>query len=268
MRDLQKWLAAGALGRRRGDINYAEFPPEAFLGSALVGDFNPAGLGLAQTDNVVTSWVCELTGAAPAPNGSPVFSPNGFGLAGKPCVNLVNGTSQRFFTNAGIPGTWPTGTAEGWLWALVSQDGGAGALDTATRTVFGYGTSGAGAARELTKVTIGGTASRFRVCRTTAGAGLTDTSKLFDGIHIVGGRYVAGGTNFFGRIDGADTNPASAATGFNTSGSRIGIGCDVSSGTTPGSHGILKIARILVTAALTTEQKALLEGWGAWYSGS
>jgi hypothetical protein len=244
-------------------IDYSEFPPEDFYGAALVGLFKADGAGLVHAGGIASSWACEITGRTLTAAGSPTVVT---GLNGKPCVRF-NGTDQRFFATAALPGTWPVGTAEGGIFAFASQDGGAGALDTATRALFSYGTSTAGAARELDKVTIGGSASRFRTCRTSAGAGLTDTSVLFDGPHIVGARYEEGGTNFYGRIDGADANPASAATGFNTSGSRSGIGCDVSSGTTPGSHWKGDIYEIHVLAAVTEDQRELGEGYFAWKFG-
>jgi hypothetical protein len=244
-----------------GIVDYDEFPPDEFLGASLSAWWYASGAGLTQSGGLVTAWTDEIAGITTTITGSPTYTT----INSVPAVGF-NGTDQYFSNTAAKPGTWPTGTTEGWVWVVVSQDDTPSGVSNSTRSAVAYGNSGANQARGVELVCIGGTANRARACKSTASAGATYTSALFDGVHVVGGQFIEGAAasvSVTGRFDGTVFNNLNGS--FNTSGTRFRIGADIANVIASFWKG--KIASVMITTTLTTPQIEYIEGWAAWKYG-
>jgi hypothetical protein len=217
------------------------------LGTAVKAHWNADDT----SDGAVASWTARIggqtvTATAGLEPASAATSFNGVkrGLT-------FDGTNDELIL-AGTTGL-PTGSTAGEIWAIVTDTSSA-----TTRSIVRYGS--AAAYRGLQKAT--GTPVRFA---TTDGAvALTDTAVNFVGYHIVGGYW--SGTTAGGRLDGQDTNPATATISTPTTGTtRLRIGSITAAAPANWWQGVIR--HVLITTLLTGTQREKLEGWLAHDSG-
>lgn len=218
-----------------------------YLGSTAVALWDASDWSSASGD-----WTDSISSIALTPAGSPTYSATGLNSL-KPAVSF-DGATQYFERASGtLPAQLPSGTDECWIWVLGSQ-GGSGAT---VRTAFAYGPTANNAGRQIKRTAASGT-SRLWINRT--GGGLRDDGHAYDGVHIAGGQFQAGGTTVAGRFDGEDSNPATDAQSFNTTTSscRVRIGANLAS--TAAEFWLGSVSLILVTGAETTDQRNMIEG--------
>lgn len=211
-------------------------------------------------DGPVAAWVDRIAGASQTQATSTARPIKG--------SSTFNGVSGVTFNGAAhslscpTPSSFPVGAEEGWIWALASQEDPVVPSPITVRNLVSYGTSSNLNGRYLARSEVNGLPS----FRATIGAGNTinDRAFAFNGIHVVGARFLADRDE--GRINGRPTDPAMVSgAAMNTlwpgRAWRIGAGL----GTTPGTslwQG--QIRHVIVTGPMTLDEITRLEAFLAW----
>lgn len=197
---------------------------------------------------LISTWVDRINGVSVTATTSarPTWASNSYNSA---YAGLTfDGTANCFVSTSFA--AFPTGAVAGEIWGLVSQSAIAGG---GTRYLAVYG----GPIRSL----IVNTVLSFQVF---ADALLTDLGGARTGNFILGGNWA--GTTEGGRINGADTNPATAVIGtLNTGTTRFRIGAINNASAANFWQGVIR--HVFVTTTLTVAQRQQLEGWLAWDAG-
>ncbi len=172
-----------------------------------------------------------------------------------PAITL-NGS--QWLDKTTVPAAWATGTADGWMLLIVSQDAGSG--DTSSRSIFGYGSTAADGARLIRKFR--STLNRVQ-SYTGTGSGLFQSNVAFDGPHTVFATFTSG-TTIDGYVDNARINNAPASSTISTGTTRVRLGTDLTG--TPSAFSTVKIKGILVgTGTLDATERGNLLTWAGLY---
>lgn len=203
-----------------------------------------------------TAWASDIgTHSLPA-IGVPTYNASGTGCA-NPFVSLDG--DDAFRTSGGAnPANMASGTSPCWMVALMRDR----ASDLSnTRTLFGYGGTGASDARWIGSLPNGGT-RRFRYGKGGTG-GLTDTNsnlRTSGWVLVVANFTSTPGVS--GQVDGIATASGSLAFSSATTGVRTAIGCDL--GSTAGQFWVGDLAfELYGLGNLDASQmaEALKTGW-------
>lgn len=211
---------------------------------------------LSLSGSNVTAWADRFAAAAVSQGtgaDQPTYSAAGFN--GGPGLAFDGVTQNLAATPA--PAALPTGSTEGWFFALVKQD--ALPANTTIRFAAGMGGDTANAGRRLGRAVTTGV-NRMRADNFSTN--LLDTAVDLSGYHLLAAKWSADPL-ITGRIDGAATSPATATpASLSTATSRFRIGATCASTLANTWQGM--IARVLVTGALTAEELEKVEGWMVW----
>jgi hypothetical protein len=204
------------------------------------------------SDGVVTTWTDSIGAIAPTQataDRKPVRAATSFNTSYAGVT--FDGSDDRL--TVASSGSLPSSTASSEIHALVSQ-GYAGAT-TSVGTVLSYGTVSSHASRDLNRIS---TSSVSRLRAFDATTAVADTSFVFDGPHIVGGRFDAATATLW--FDGRATSPASGAMAFSTIAGATSIGSSAN-GAARYWSGVIR--HIFVTNVLSDANRQKLEGWMA-----
>lgn len=223
------------------------------LGSALVAWWD-AQYGVSLSGSQVTAWADRKIGYSAVQGVSaarPIFSATSFG--GAPGLTYDGVDDELTCTDAGLLAALPDGAEAGELWAVVQQD--AAAADTTTRYALAYG-NGSNFARRLGRAVISGVVrGQLLVGNGSAPSARTIDTVDFTSRHAV--RGVVGATASQGFVDGSPSSAMSLVPATVASRLRLGAGDAASAG----NFWQGRIRHLVVTAALSAEQTALLQTW-------
>lgn len=230
-----------------GPIGPASWTPFN-LGSALLAWWD-SSQGVAVTGSNVTSWTDRkgAYAAVQAVEGSqPLWSATSFN--GAPGVTFDGSDDE--LTLGSVP--FPTAANTSEMYAVCQQD--ALAADTSTRHVFSYGGTAGASRRALTRrVSSGTNRGASEIGDGASGIVTTNTSVDLSTRHLLGAIVTGTTTSQF--VDSSSNTDTSTIPSTGTTRCRIGS----NNSNTAGNFWSGKIRDIIITSALTTEQRTALK---------
>lgn len=234
---------------------HATWSPDVLTRSVYRADWNADDHGTARmTDDgsgLISSWIDRINGltATASTTARPTWAASSFNGA----YSGVTGDGVANALTVATITALPTGATAGGMWLAFSMPSSV----SGTGVIVRYGTGGA-TSRGINH----SSTARFQI--TDATTNLTEGSVVTAGAHVIGGYWT--GTTEGGRIDGRDTNPATATIAtINTGTTRMRFFSAVA--TSPGTFGAGVLHRAIFATLLSTADRQRMEAYLMWDAG-
>jgi len=233
-------FAGGSARGFSSSINKTAFIPSRL--TQTVGWFDA-------TDSSSSFLTDKISGATLTNNG---VSYNSVGINSLPAMQSTG--ESPTLTRSSVPSTWPTGTTEGWTFILAKiSDGGYNTPDS-----FAYGASGASRSIGLGGHDDGNNSYPYLGMQsgTSSTKYINYASNQYNSNMLLAGRFANNALELW--LNGTQVGTSASAL---TSTGATNI---MFFGSFGGSRVVGFIGQAIVTTALTTDQRQLIEGYIAW----